>query len=54
MSGEPSSGKERDPWRRKMGAEFSGLEHARDFIVAFIFIAILVLVAMVIAYIAFG
>jgi hypothetical protein len=37
-----------------MGVGFSGLEHFRDFLVAFAFVAVLVGVAMVIAFIAFG
>jgi hypothetical protein len=39
---------------RKMGVEFSGLEGVRDFLVAFLFLAILMGVAMVIAFVAFG
>lgn len=49
-----SSGEPKDPWKRKMGVGFSGLEHFRDFLVAFVFIVVLVGVAMVIAYIAFA
>ena len=49
-----SSGTPKDPWKRKMGVGFSGLEHIRDFLVAFVFIVVLVGVAMMIAFIAFG
>jgi len=45
---------ERDHWKRKMGVEFSGLERSRDFLVAFAFVAVLFVVAMVIAFVAFG
>lgn len=44
----------RDSWKRKMGVEFSGLERSRDFLVAFLFFAVFVIIAMVIAFIAFG
>ena len=47
-------GTERHSSNRKMGVEFSGLEGVRDFLVAFLFLAILIGVAMVIAFVAFG
>jgi hypothetical protein len=47
-------GKPRNPWKRKMGVEFSGLEAPRDFLVAILALVGLVLVAMVIAFVAFG
>jgi hypothetical protein len=43
-----------DAWKEKMGPEFSGLERTRDFLVALLFVAALVIVASVIAYLAFG
>lgn len=50
--------KKRDLWRnsskRKMGPEFSGLEGPRDFLVGILFLVVLILVAMVIAFVAFG
>ena len=48
-SGDPS-----DSWKRRIGAELSGLERPRDFLVAFIFLVVFILVAAVIAWIAFG
>jgi hypothetical protein len=41
-------------WKTKMGVEFSGLEGTRDFLVAFGFVLILIIVGMLIAYITFG
>ena len=49
-----SSGKPRNPWKRKMGPEFSGFERTRDFLVAIGFVAALIGVGMVIAYLSFG
>lgn len=37
-----------------MGVEFSGLERSRDFVIAFGFFGAFVVIAMVIALIAFG
>lgn len=48
-SGDPS-----DSWKRRIGAELSGLERPRDFLIAFAFLIVFVLVAAVIAWIAFG
>ena len=47
-------GKPRDPWKRKMGPEFSGFERTRDFLVAIGFVAALIGAGMVIAYLSFG
>lgn len=50
--------KKRDIWRnsskRKMGPELSGLEGPRDFLVGILFLVVLILVAMLIAFVAFG
>lgn len=43
-----------EPWKRKMGVEFSGLENTRDFIVALGCFALLVAVAAAVAFVAFG
>ena len=48
------SGQPRDPWKRKMGVEFSGLSRIRDFLVAFLIVAVFVGIGMVIAFIRFG
>jgi hypothetical protein len=48
-SGDPS-----DSWKSRIGAELSGLERPRDFLVAFAFLIGFILVAAVIAWIAFG
>jgi hypothetical protein len=50
----PPSGEPRDAWKNKMGPEFSGFERTRDFLVALLALAILIGVAMVIAFVAFG
>lgn len=47
-------GPPRDPWKKRMGVEFSGLEATRDFFVALGFLAILIISGMLIAYFAFG
>lgn len=49
-----SSDKPRDTWKRKMGPEFSGFERTRDFLVALMFVALLIGTGMVIAYLSFG
>ncbi len=54
MSHEQRPDEPREPWKRKMGAEFSGLERPRDFLVAFLAVAVLITIALVIAYVAFG
>ncbi|NNC92352.1 MAG: hypothetical protein HKN80_07635 [Acidimicrobiia bacterium] len=50
--------KKRDIWRHsskeKMGPEFSGLEGPRDFLVGILFLVLLIVVAMVIAFVMFG
>jgi hypothetical protein len=43
-----------DSWKSKMGVEFSGLENATDFMVAVGIGVTFVILAMVIAYLAFG
>lgn len=43
-----------DSWKKRIGVEFSGLERPRDFLVAFAFLVGFVMVAAVIAWIAFG
>lgn len=42
------------PWKRKMGPELSGLETPRDFLVAFLFVAIFLATAAFLAFLAFG
>lgn len=54
MGDEQPNPKERDSWKRRMGVEFSGLERSRDFLVAFVFFVVFVIIAMVIAFIMFG
>jgi hypothetical protein len=49
-----SRGEPGDTWKSKMGVEFSGLETARDFLVAIAALVGLVLVAIAIAFVAFG
>ena len=44
----------RASWKKKMGVELSGLERPRDFLVAFLFLAVFLAVAAVIAYVNFG
>ena len=44
----------RNPWKRKMGVEFSGLEGPSDFLIAVVALALFIGVAMVIAFVAFG
>ena len=41
-------------WKGKFGAEFSGLERPRDFLMALAFFIAFVIAAMVIAAVAFG
>jgi len=53
MSDEQPNPEERDAWKQKMGVEFSGLERSRDFLVAFVFFAVFVIIAMVIAFLMF-
>lgn len=48
------SGLPRDPWKRKMGPEFSGLERPSDFLAAIAIIAAIVIVGLVIAWLASG
>ena len=44
----------RDSWKRKMGVEFSGLERGRDFLIAFLFLAVFLAIAAIISYSMFG
>lgn len=46
--------RDKDSWKSKMGVELSGLEGTRDFLVAIGLIAVVVIVGMLIAFIAFG
>lgn len=43
-----------EPWKRKMGVEFSGLERSRDFMVAIAFFGGIGAVAAIAAFLAFG
>ena len=43
-----------DPWKKKVGVEFSGLENRHDFWVALVIGAAFIITAMVIAFVAFG
>lgn len=49
-----SSEEPSESWKSKMGVEFSGLERPRDFLVALAVLAVFVLIAMAIAFVAFG
>lgn len=46
--------REHTSWKTKMGVEFSGFEGTRDFLVAFGFVALVITVGMIIAYLSFG
>ena len=48
------TGRIRNPWKRKMGVEFSGLQGPRDFLVGLLFVVLLVGAGMVIAFLSFG
>ena len=48
------STKPRDTWKNRIGVEFSGLERTRDFLIGIAFFVVLVVVAMLIAFFAFG
>lgn len=54
MNAKRSEGKPREPWKRKMGTEFSGLERTRDFVIAIAVWVVIVVIAMVIAFFAFN
>ena len=50
----PRSSRPSEPWKRKMGVGFSGLERPRDFLIAILFGVAFVLVAMLLAFVAYG
>ena len=49
-----SKGGQADSWKGKIGAEFSGLERPRDFLIAFAFLTVFILIAALIAWVMFG